>query len=279
MTASLLGKANAPETGLRRIVGNLFAWFALLVRRPQLPDARLLPAWRRLTISVLVAALLIGGAMLMLDARGMAFAASLPMWVVSTFNELTDFGKSQWFLIPIGIVVVLAAVLATPVAGRVANLVLTSLIVRLSYVFVAIALPGLLVTIVKRLIGRVRPSDLGPFAYVPFSWKPAFASMPSGHATTAAAAAVAIGLVWPKARVPMAIYAALIFASRIIIQAHFVSDVTAGAFVGGFGAILVRNWFAARGLAFVPNRAGAVEAMPGPSWWRLKTVARRLLGQ
>ena len=161
---------------------------------PQFPDARLLPAWRRLTISVLVAALLVGGAMLMLDARGMAFAASLPLWVVNTFNEMTDFGKSQWFLIPIGIVVVLAAVLATPAAGRVANLVLTSLIVRLSYVFVAIALPGLFVTIVKRLIGRVRPSDLGPFAYVPFSWRPAFASMPSGHATTAAAAAVAIGV-------------------------------------------------------------------------------------
>jgi membrane-associated phospholipid phosphatase len=103
--------------------------------------------------------------------------------------------------------------------------------------------------------------------------------MPSGHATTAAAAAVAISLLWPKARIPMAIYAALIFASRIIVQAHFASDVIAAAFVGGFGAILVRNWFAARGLAFVPAQDGAVRALPGPSWRRVGTVARRLLHQ
>ncbi|HWP15207.1 MAG TPA: phosphatase PAP2 family protein, partial [Xanthobacteraceae bacterium] len=75
------------------------------------------------------------------------------------------------------------------------------------------------------------------------------------------------------------IYAALILASRVIIQAHFVSDVLAAAFVGGFGAILVRNWFAARGLAFFPARDGTMRAMPGPSWRRVKMVARRLLGQ
>ncbi|HZY14062.1 MAG TPA: phosphatase PAP2 family protein, partial [Beijerinckiaceae bacterium] len=198
---------------------------------------------------------------------------------VDTFNEITDFGRSNWFLIPAGGLIVLAAILARPAAGRTASLVLTSLIVRFIYVFFAIALPGLFVTVVKRLIGRLRPSDLGPYVYAPWSWKAAYASMPSGHATTAVAAAIAIGALWPKARVPMWIYAALIVASRVVIQAHFVSDVLAAAFVGGFGAILVRNWFAARGLAFVPARDGAVRAMPGPSWRRAKMVARRLLGQ
>jgi membrane-associated phospholipid phosphatase len=222
---------------------------------------------------------LVAFCMIVLDAPGVALAKSLPLWVVETFNEITDFGKSGWFLIPIGGAIVLAAILSTPAAGRMTNLVLTGLIVRLGYVFVAIALPGLLVAIVKRLIGRVRPSELGPFAYVPWSWKPAFASMPSGHATTAAAAAIAIGALWPKARVPMWIYAAVIMASRVIIEAHYVSDVIAAGFVGGFGAILVRNWFAARRLAFVPGTDGAVHALPGPSWRRVKTVARRLLGQ
>ena len=77
----------------------------------------------------------------------------------------------------------------------------------------------------------------------------------------------------------MWIFAVVIAVSRVVIQAHFVSDVVAAAFVGGFGAILVRNWFAARRLAFVPGRDGTVHAMPGPSWRRLKTVARRLSGQ
>jgi len=269
----------APETGLRRIAGTLTAWLALVVRPVRFKQSRLLPPRIRLALGALAGALLVAAAMLWLDAPGVAFAKSLPLWVVDTFNELTDFGKSNWFLIPTGSLIVLAAILSTPAAGRAVNLVLTSLIVRLGYVFVAIALPGLFVTIVKRLIGRVRPSDLGPYAYVPWSWKPAFASMPSGHATTAVAAAIAIGALWPKARVPMWIYAAIIMASRVIIEAHYVSDVIAAAFVGGFGAILVRNWFAARRLAFVPGTDGAVHALPGPSWRRVKTVARRLLGQ
>jgi len=278
VTASLR-ISGTPETGLRRIAANLSAWFALLVRPRRFKESRLWPPYVRLAAGSLAGVLLVGFAMLVLDARGVAFAKSLPLWLVETFNEITDFGKSGWFLIPIGALMVLAAIASTPAAGRIANLVLTSLIVRLGYIFVAIALPSLIVTIVKRLIGRVRPSELGPFAYVPWSWKPAFASMPSGHATTAVAAAIAIGALWPKARLPMWIYAAVIMASRVIIEAHYVSDVLAAAFVGGFGAILVRNWFAARALAFIPARDGTVRAMPGPSWRRVKAVARRLLGQ
>jgi membrane-associated phospholipid phosphatase len=279
VTTSLLTKSSVPETGIRRIVGNLLGGLALVVRPRRFSDSRLLPPRRRLALGALAGVLLVALAMLLLDARGFTFAGTLPLWLVDTFNEITDFGKSNWFLVPIGALIVLAAILATPAAGRISNLVLTSLIVRFGYVFIAIALPGLFVTVVKRLIGRLRPSEAGPFVYVPGSWSPAYASMPSGHATTAVAAAIAIGALWPKARVPLWIYAALIMASRVIIQAHFVSDVIAAAFVGGFGAILVRNWFAARGLAFAPGADGAVHAMPGPSWRRVKTVARRLLGQ
>lgn len=279
MTASLIGKACAPETGLRRVAGNLCGWLALLGRRRRFAQSRLLPPWLRLAAGALAGIVLVACAMLLIDARGFTFAGTLPLWFVDTFNEITDFGKSGWLLIPIGGLIVLGALIATPAAGRIANLMLTSLIVRLGYVFIAIALPSLFVTIAKRLIGRLRPSVHGPFVYVPWSWDAAHASMPSGHATTAVAAAIAVGALWPRARVVMWIYAVLILASRVIIQAHFVSDVLAAAFVGGFGAILLRNWFAARRLAFIPARDGTVRAMPGPSWRRVKMVARRLIGQ
>ena len=61
----------------------------------------------------------------------------------------------------------------------------------------------------------VRPSALGPFAYVPFSWRPDYAGMPSGHSTAAFAAAVAVGMVWPRARPLLWIYAIVIAASRV----------------------------------------------------------------
>lgn len=273
-----MAQQRVPETGMRRVFGNLGGWFALVVRPRRILTARLVPPTARLALGALAGVVPVAIAMLTLDVRAMMFAHTLSLWIIDTFNEITDFGQGGWFLIPIGIAIVLAAILATPAAGRIGNLVIVSLIVRLEFVFLAIALPGLTVTIVKRLIGRVRPSDLGPFAYMPWSWQPAYASMPSGHATTACAAAMAIGAVWPKARIPMWIFAFVIALSRVVITAHYVSDVIAAAFVGAFGAILVRNWFAARRLGFVAGPGGAVRALPGPSWHRLKAVARRLIG-
>ena len=51
-----------------------------------------------------------------------------------------------------------------------------------------------------------------------------------------------------------------------------------GAVVGVVGVLLVRDWYAARGLAFVVAADGTVRPMPGPSLTRIKRVARRLLG-
>jgi len=260
------------------IVANLAAWLSLIGRPRRFKASRLLPPTRRLAIGAVAGVALVGIAMAFVDARGVTVARALPPWLVETFNEITDYGKSGWFLVPLAGLIVTAGIFV-PIAGRIANLVLISLVVRLSYLFIAIALPGLAVTILKRLIGRVRPSDSGPFAYFPWSWQHEYASLPSGHSTTAFAAAVAIAALAPRTRIPLLIFAVVIATSRVVITAHFVSDVIAAAFVGAFGAILVRNWFAARALVFVPEVDGAVHVRPGPSWRRIKAVARRLIGQ
>ena len=61
--------------------------------------------------------------MAFLDARAVMFARTLPPWLVDTFNEITDYGRSGWFLVPLAGLILLAAALA-PIAGRIANLVL-----------------------------------------------------------------------------------------------------------------------------------------------------------
>jgi membrane-associated phospholipid phosphatase len=96
--------------------------------------------------------------------------------------------------------------------------------------------------------------------------------MPSGHATTAAAAAIAFGAIWPRSRAVMWIYAVIIMLTRVIIDVHHPSDVLAGALVGVVGAFLVRRWFAVRGLAFSAD----LRALPGPSWPRLKDAVRAI---
>jgi membrane-associated phospholipid phosphatase len=272
-----VSRNSAPRARLHAIGANLAAWLSLLGRPRRFKASRLLPPARRLAGGALVGVVLVAVAMLFLDARGMSFARALPPWLVETFNEITDYGRSGWFLLPLAGAIITAAIFA-PVAGRTANLVLTSIVVRLTYLFFAIAVPGLMVTIVKGFIGRARPSDSGPFVYLPWTWRHEYASLPSGHSTTAFAAACAIAALWPRTRIPLLVFAVIIASSRVVITAHFVSDVVAAAFVGTFGAILVRNWFAARGLAFSPGPDGAVHARPGPSWRRVKAVAARLFG-
>jgi undecaprenyl-diphosphatase len=109
-------------------------------------------------------------------------------------------------------------------------------------------------------------------------WRPDYASFPSGHATTAFAAAIAIGLIWPRLRVWLWTYALIIAVSRVVILAHYTSDVIAGAVVGVVGALLARDWFAARRLGFAIGPNGSVMTLPGPSLQRIKRVARSLLG-
>jgi len=62
-----------------------------------------------------------------------------------------------------------------------------------------------------------------------------------------------------------------------VLTAHFPSDVIAGAVAGTVGVLLVRDWFAARGLAFMITPDGAIRPLPGPSCARIKRVARQLI--
>ena len=264
-----------PPGRLRRIGGELVALLALPARAPRRASGAPMLTVGRVALALLAAVVLIGGAMLVLDGWALAQQKRTPIWVINLFNEITDYGRSGWFLWPSAILIIALSLLAAT-TQRLARLTTVSLIVRLEFIFVAIALPGLAVTVVKRLIGRVRPSVVGPFAYVPFSWRPDYASMPSGHATTAFAVAVALGTLWPRARPVLWLYAFVIAASRVIIAAHYPSDVIAGACVGGFGAILIRNHFAARHLGFAAARDGTVHALPGPSLRRLRSIFARM---
>jgi undecaprenyl-diphosphatase len=214
--------------------------------------------------------------MAFVDAWAIAQVQHVPHWLHTTFNALTDFGRSAWFLVPTGVLLAMIAAFASPALPHVSRLVFAAISVRLGFLFLAIGIPSLFVTTVKRLIGRARPlveGSLDPFLYRPLGWSVEYASLPSGHATTACAAAFAIGTLWPKARAVMWAYALVIGISRVVLTAHYPSDVVVGAIVGVVAVLLVRDWFAARGLGFALGPDGHVAALPGPSLGRIKRVA------
>ena len=254
---------------------NLARWIAVLVRSPRAWLPRIGPG--AFVVFAVVLAVIIAS-MFLFDTKAIELARREPLWLHDFADEITNYGRSSTFLYPFGMVLLALAAVLSPWLTKMSQGVLAALAVRFGFLFVAIGLPSLFATVIKRLIGRARPYVGGhddPFSYVPFIWKPEYASMPSGHATTAAAAAVAIGAVWPRVRAVMWIYALVIMASRILIFVHHPSDVLGGAVVGVIGALIVRRWFAARRLGFSP---ADLQPYAWPSWARLKATAREVVG-
>ena len=267
--------ASASKTGsaLPNALGNLAQWSLVLGRAPRARTPRPLIGAIAAIILALIATV---ASMFLIDTVAGDWARHLPRWFTDAFERITDFGLSGWFLFPFGFILLCLAAVTSPALPRLSQGVLAMLAARVGFLFLAIAVPGLFVTIVKRLIGRARPyvgNHDDPFVYRPFIWRSEYASMPSGHATTAAAAAIAIGAIWPRTRWVMWLYALLIMFSRVVVLAHHPSDVIAGALVGVVGALLVRRWFAARRIVFC---AHDLQAYPGPSLKRIKAVARQV---
>jgi membrane-associated phospholipid phosphatase len=267
---------------VRRTIVNLGRWLWSIVSgervRPGLPR----PAWARpgrllLGASAAFAAIL--ATMIWVDNLGIALQRRLSQPQIDLFDAVTDLGRSGWILVPLGVGIVLLAALSSPALGRITQLVLASVVARLGFVFMAVAVPGVLVTVVKRVVGRARPytwESVGPFDFAPFRWHVDFASLPSGHGTTAFAAAFAIGALFPRLRAPLWLLAIMVAVSRVAVSAHYPSDVLAGALIGVFGALVVRNWFAARRLGFLVAPDRSVRALPGPSWRRIKALMLRI---
>src|SRR5439155_1257256 len=141
-----------------------------LVRAPRTAMKPRWPSYARIGACAVTSLIVIVGLMIFVDAWAVETVLHLPRWVVAPFKEVTDFGKSGWFLFPIGLGLALVAALA-----------------------------------------------------------------------------------------------------------HYPSDVFTAAIVGAVGAWLVRDYFAARRLGFAIDADGRVRALPGPSFARIKRVARRLL--
>jgi membrane-associated phospholipid phosphatase len=272
--------ADSATARLQWARANAARYFALFGRPPR---SVVRPAWRRplrLGAGVALVIVIVAATMMVVDAPGVGVAQRVPEWLITTFDEITDFGKSVWILVPIALVLAAIAALASPALPLMSRRVLAAVAVRLGFLFLAVGLPGLCFTAVKRLIGRARPLVEGgadPFIYRPLGWNVEYASLPSGHATDAFAIAMALGALWPRARPVLWTYAVVIAVSRVVLTAHFPSDVMAGAVVGVVGALLVRDWFAARGLAFFLGSDGIARPLPGPSFARMKRVARELI--
>lgn len=234
----------------------------LLVRILAAPSAPDLPAGRRrllrqVTTLVVVAAVIVVALMFTLDIPvivAMPPRGAPELWPA---RVITDFGKAAYVLWATGAAAAVALLWGWLRPGALSLRSQTGAL----FVFLSIALSDAIGEILKGSIGRARPFVDGradAFHFAPWTWHEPFASMPSAHASTATALACAVACAWPRARVPMTIYALAVIVSRVVLLAHHPSDVVGGATIGVLGTLLVRAWFAGRGLGFTISADGRI---------------------
>lgn len=193
------------------------------------------------------------------DSRFGALAARLPQGFVRTGMMVSDFGLSGYMFALSGAVALGALWFRSRERSRMRRFQLALVAERAIFFFSAIAASGLLAQAIKHLVGRSRPkllAQFGVFHFDPLSLQNVQASFPSGHTTSVFAAAVALSFIFPGARVVWFALACAIGASRIVVGAHYPSDVVGGAALGAGAAYLTALVFAQRAIAFDPTAPG-----------------------
>jgi len=173
----------------------------------------------------------------------LAIERYVPEQVNAVFHQIGDLGDSEGYILA-GLLLYIVSVVGVlrgwscPVRAGFERLARYSMLLLST-----MAIGGLITLLLKKLVSRARPEVLLEQGWhglgVPFSGDP-YDSFPSSHTLTAFAVAAVIGQIAPRWRLPLLLVAAVVAASRVINRDHFLSDVTAAAFIG----IMVAHYLA-----------------------------------
>ena len=205
---------------------------------------------------------------IMLDDHLVSWHQSLPDDLTGFFKFFTQFGKADWILIITGCAVILA--LFTDIAAQRRRRHVHDAVraMAAAYVFLAVAVSGIIANLAKHTLGRARPKlygETGSFGFDFWSWDSDWASLPSGHATTGMALGVSLALLFPRLSWVFLCLGFWIAASRPLVGVHYPSDMLAGCLLGGVTAWLIARAFARVRLVFGFDEAGRLERRKGAS--------------
>ncbi|MGF7207499.1 undecaprenyl-diphosphatase [Skermanella aerolata] len=170
------------------------------------------------------------------------------------FRAVTELGDSKWTLVPTGILGLLLVLAGRyGFSGHRPAAVSNWLASASFFVFCSVALSGIVVNVIKVVVGRARPKLIdqnGLTGFEPFTFDGALHSFPSGHTNTIFALALAVSLLVPQWRGGLLAMASVVGFSRIAVGAHFLTDVIAGAALAVPTTVWLRRRFADNGLVF-----------------------------
>ena len=185
------------------------------------------------------------------------------------FKFITGFGVSTGYL-----VVTAAAAAGLWLAARITRETAQAQRLRAFalvplFLFLSIAVSGLVTDLLKVVFGRARPKLLFSHDIFGFGWwgtQADYWSFPSGHTTTVVAIATALYLLWPRFLPFYAAFAVLVSVSRAIIGAHYVSDVIGATFIGIAVTAYLAGVFERSGVHLRDAAAGIAPSRPAQPW-------------
>ncbi len=205
--------------------------------------------------------LTVGIAVVAFDVPTYPWLRSLPGEYRSAFRTFTDIGKADWILISTGVTCL--ALLALE-AGRYSfrlRMAIGSVFTYAAFIFYSVAATGLLAIAFKWSLGRARPKlyeEVGPVRFDFLAFDGTYTSFPSGHSTTVAALATALAFIFPAYRWLIVVAAFWLAFSRVMVGAHYPSDVIAGTLLGMTFTFFTVRALARRRIGFHLSAAGKI---------------------
>ena len=119
-------------------------------------------------------------------------------------------------------------------------------LLQLTFITSTWLLSGVLHHFIKIVLGRYRPRYLFSdnwYGIDPLNFNIAHNSFPSGHTQTIFAITIGLTLLYPRLGIFLVPLAILVGISRVVLIAHYPSDVLFGAYLGIATAILVKRYY------------------------------------
>lgn len=167
------------------------------------------------------------------------------------FKVVTRLGEAEFYLVPAGILWVGFMAMGARAATHEARRHWRRLSFTPGFLFLSIAVSGLISNALKFSLGRYRPRYLfesGLYGFSPFNTEWGMNSFPSGHSQAAFAAMTALMVIFPRYDVFWILIAILVAASRVVTTVHYLSDAVAGSYLAVVVTILLARALRARGI-------------------------------
>ncbi|WP_331372634.1 phosphatase PAP2 family protein [Sinorhizobium chiapasense] len=210
-------------------------------------------AWIFLTTLLLVLALV------PFDPQLSQWAQRLPDEIVDFNRTITDFGTFAWMIYTAAFLLLVAYIARRSAHQDAVRRKARTARNLSAYFLLTIGTASVLVHGLKFLIGRARPellADYGGYSLTPFTSDRLFESFPSGHSMAAGAFFGAFAMLMPELRPVFLILAVVIGVSRVVVGAHYPSDVAAGLLLGLWVAVMIAFVFARQGWLFRLDAGG-----------------------